>query len=225
MHYLNTSHVPSSISGAALVITLNVQTTGTPVFHFFGSGGIPPSVRALVWAHQGNSADNSRWWAHDVSYTLGPGTVTMAIPIDPANFSNVAGQMGNFDATTLAGFNSAMADVYSLGVTFGGGSNYGHGIYVTGGTARFTLQDYNVVPSCPAVTSCSGANCVTSSVISATSTGLDQCVTASGVLIDCANGQTVNVVTANCTSAPCCSNAIPCVCSACGASGQYLACQ
>jgi hypothetical protein len=227
MHSLWTSHVPSSISGA-LVVKLNVTTTGTPVFHFYGTGGIPPSARAQVWAHQGNTADNSRWWAHDVYYTLGPGTVTMTIPIDPHNFSNVSGHMGDEDAGTLAGFFSAMADVYSLAVTFGGGDNYAHGIYVTGGTARFTLQDYNVVPNCPAVSPCPGlpgSDCERGHENGATSAGISQCVQGDGSLLDCGS-QTVNTITTACARLACClTNPPTCTCLGSCGGGSYLECR
>ena len=229
MNYLTTTHVPSSIVGA-LVITVNVQTTGAPVFHFFSSGGIPPSVRGFVWAHQGNSATNSRWWADDVYYDFsqGAGTMTMAIPIDPHNFSNVDGHRGDEDAGTLAGFNSAMADVYSLGVTFGGGSNFGHGIYVTGGTARFTLQDYNVVPACPSVSPCPGlpgSDCTRGKETSATSAGFSQCVQTDGSLLDCGS-LTVNTISTTCQRSACCETNPPtCTCLPSCGGGSYLECR
>lgn len=146
INYLYTTHVPKVISGT-LVVTLKVETTGSPVFNHVEYNSPcpnPPTVRPLIWAHNNSLSDGNRWWSHDVAYILASGMVTMNIPIDPANFSGVLGEMATDD---LKKWNSAINSVSSLGVTFGGGCNYGHGVFITptGTTARFTLENYDVV--------------------------------------------------------------------------------
>ncbi len=227
--YLFTERVPSVISGA-LIVTLKVDTAGDPAFQFFTEPGNtcpapPASVRPFIWAHNNSYADGARWWAHYVSYVLAPGTVTLMVPLDPSNFSGVLGEMADQDAQTLAWWYSALSDVSSLGVTFGGGCFYGHGVYVTGGTSRFTLQDYDVAAPCPSVTPCPRGSCVRSSDFDATSTGLGQCYTADGEFLNCDGGQTVNVVSSHCDLAPCCFTQPACVCGFDCPDGQYLECR
>ena len=149
--YLYTSHVPKAISGT-LVVSLKVETTGTPTFNGIEfNTGCPynlPTVRPLIWAHNNSRRDGDRWWAREVYYILASGTVTMNIPIVPSNWSGVNGQMANQDGKTLLNWNRAINNVSSLGVTFGAGCSYSHGIFITptGTTARFTLLNYDVVP-------------------------------------------------------------------------------
>jgi hypothetical protein len=148
--YLYTTHVPRVISGT-LVVTLKVETTGTPTFNHTEANTPcpdPPTVRPLIWAHFNSRRDGDRWWSHDVAYILASGMVTMNIPIDPANFSGVNGEMANQDGKSLLNWNRAITNVSSLGVTFGGGCTYGHGVFITptGSTARFTLVNYDVAP-------------------------------------------------------------------------------
>jgi hypothetical protein len=149
--YLYTSHVPTVISGT-LVVTFKVETTGNPTF-----SGIeyntqcptnPPTVRPLIWAHDNSRRDGDRWWSHDIAYILASGTVTLSIPIDPANFSGVNGEMANQDHRTLLNWNRAINRVSSLGFTFGAGCSYSHGIFITptGTTGRFTVLSYQIVP-------------------------------------------------------------------------------
>jgi hypothetical protein len=235
INYLYTRHVPVDITGGSLVVKLKVDTlTGSPVFKHTGWKDPcpnPPTVRPFIWAHNNSFNDGDRWWAVatavDLQAALTQGEFTLSVPINPANFSGVTGHMASEGGIYTTQWNAAITNVSSIGVTFGGGCSFGHGVYTQQGTgaARFTLENYDAAPPCPAVTPCAGVNCVSSSAISLTSTGLDQCLTSAGVFINCENNQTVNVITAYCTSAPCCFNAHPCVCSACGGTGEYLGCQ
>jgi len=149
--YLSTSSVPTVISGT-LVVSIKVETTGTPTFNGIEYNTScpynPPTVRPLIWAHNNSRRDGDRWWPRDVAYILASGTVTMNIPIDPAQWSGVAGEMANQDNKSLLNWNRAITHVRSHGLTFGAGCSYSHGVFVTptGTTARFTLVDYRIVP-------------------------------------------------------------------------------
>jgi hypothetical protein len=49
------------------------------------------------------------------------------------------GEFGTLSATTQAGFAATLASVSQIGMTFGGGCFFGHGVNVSGGTAAFEL--------------------------------------------------------------------------------------
>ena len=50
----------------------------------------------------------------------------------------------NQDATARAGFDRATRNVSRLGITFGGGCYFGHGVFVQNGQAKFVLESYRI---------------------------------------------------------------------------------
>jgi len=54
------------------------------------------------------------------------------------------GKSGDDDATALAGFQDALGNLGRVGMTFGGGCFFGHGVNVSGETARFALISYTI---------------------------------------------------------------------------------
>jgi hypothetical protein len=79
-------------------------------------------------------------------YDLQPtsGDVTMTVPLTPDQWSSVYRKVGNLNSSTLAGFQDALANLGDVGMTFGGGCFAGHGVNVSGGTARFVLISYTI---------------------------------------------------------------------------------
>jgi hypothetical protein len=226
VNYLYTTHVPTSVSGI-ISVTLHVDVTGTPVFQNTSANPScteTPAVRAMIWAHNNNLSDGNRWWSNPISYVLAPGSVTMNIPIDPAWWSGVKGQRATDDLTK---WEHAITSVSSLALTFGAScTGFGHGAFVVGGTARFTIDDYEVepTPSCPSVSPCNGINCVTGGEISDTNTNLYQCLDASNTLAACTYPQSFHVVGTTCRHAPCCTANPPCICFQCP-NGSSLECR
>ena len=101
-------------------------------------------MRPFIWAHQNSPGDFDRWWSNPIAFELSAGSATITVPLAPDQWSSVNGKVGNADAGALAGFQSALKAVSSLGLTFGGGCFFGHGVDVSGGTARFVLLKYEV---------------------------------------------------------------------------------
>lgn len=89
-----------------------------------------------------------RWWSNPVSYELGSsetGTgITMTVPLTPDQWSSVNGKFGNQDAEASAGFQDALLNVGRVGMTFGGGCFFGHGVNVTGGAANLSMIDFSI---------------------------------------------------------------------------------
>ena len=76
-----------------------------------------------------------RWWS--VSYVqLHEGEFTLTASLSPDKWTSVFGQGG---AEVPNEFNTAIFQLANVGFTFGG-TFAGHGVYVTGGNARFILS-------------------------------------------------------------------------------------
>ena len=80
-----------------------------------------------------------RWWS--VTYLeLREGKFTLTASLSPDEWTSVFGQRA---AEVPNEFNAAISQLASVGFTFGG-TFAGHGVYVTGGNARFILRQYSV---------------------------------------------------------------------------------
>jgi serine/threonine protein phosphatase 1 len=80
-----------------------------------------------------------RWWS--VTYVeLHQGEFTLSASLSPEEWTSVFGQGG---AEVPNEFNAAISQLANVGFTFGG-TFAGHGVYVTGGNARFILKEYSV---------------------------------------------------------------------------------
>ena len=239
VNYFSNTNVATTIiddgcsgSPCMLSITLRVDVlNGTPVFHHTQPTEEPlPTVRVFL-AGVSNQNDTKRYWSHDIYYVLGPGTVTMNVPLDPALWSDVDGLPADLNNGAINRFQSALDNIDRLGVTFGG-SFFGHGVFTTGGTAptapsaRFTIENYEVtpIPDCPAVAPC-GGGCVDVAGYQNLDTDLYQCVQPDDSLLKCTTECTENNVCppkrvysimTYCGQTACCSShTMPCDCSSC----------
>lgn len=128
---------------ASLTATFRIDlTNGSPVFLLAEPEpcGDPPSAHLFVWANHLGKGEFDRWWGID-AYPLAAGEQTVTLPIDPTRWVAV------FHSGTAYSdeFAKAMQNVSAVGLTFGGAlCNYGHGVSVDGGSARFTLVSYEV---------------------------------------------------------------------------------
>ena len=139
-------------SAGTLAITTRIVTTGTPIFQLRqGSEPCPNPPAARPWLAVTEwenttlpDTEWNRWWSRDWYIALGPGTVSIDAPLDPAGWVNVNGQPGTSTPEATAHFWRVVNQGGRLGLVFGGGCSYGHGIYVTGGEAVFTILRYDV---------------------------------------------------------------------------------
>jgi hypothetical protein len=147
MHYLYTPSPLARLRGT-VVVSLRVVTTGPVVFNSLdpitNSCSIPASVRPFLWANQNGSGAFDRWWSNPRAFALADGNATITVPLSPESWSSVNGQFGNADSATRFAFDKALLNVSRLGLTFGGGCSFGHGINVRGGSAAFQLTSYTV---------------------------------------------------------------------------------
>ena len=135
----NASHIhyftkPASSIGGKLVIEFDV--VGDAKFTANENG--KPARVVPYFAHRDNDwkSDNQRWWYTGYVEPLKEGSYRIEAPLDWRKWTNVYGQQ---DA---AGFQNAVANVGRVGLTFGGGSHYGHGV-VASAPAAFRLWRFD----------------------------------------------------------------------------------
>jgi hypothetical protein len=63
---------------------------------------------------------------------------------DLIQWTSVFGERANASAAATAGFKQAMANLGTAGFSFGGDCFYGHGVRVSGGSARFAVISYAI---------------------------------------------------------------------------------
>jgi hypothetical protein len=145
MHYLFAPSTLAALRGT-LLVTLHVATEGPVTFEPLDTTfcNLPPSARPFLWANGNGSGSFDRWWSNPRAFPLASGSTTISVPLQAEHWSSVDGRFGNADAETRFGFEKALLNVTRLGLTFGGGCSFGHGIRVSGGTAKFTLSEYAV---------------------------------------------------------------------------------
>jgi hypothetical protein len=147
INYLYTASPLAAVQGT-LSITVQIDTLGTAVFDSVDpqtpSCTIPPSVRPFLWANNNGNGEFDRWWSNPRAITLAAGTHTLSVPLTAEAWSSVNGKFGNADAPTRFAFDRALLNVSRLGVTFGGGCSFGHGVSLRSGNATFSLTDYSI---------------------------------------------------------------------------------
>jgi hypothetical protein len=139
--------------GMTLLVTVEVQTTGTPVFQLAQGPEptcrTPPSTRpyleAVGWTSMPPGYSSMRWWSRQGLIPLGAaGVFSIEIPLTPDRWSGVSGQFATQDASSVSWFNQIVTGRVAsrAGLVFGGGCSYGHGLYVSGGSATLTVTQF-----------------------------------------------------------------------------------
>ena len=146
---VGTKRAPAKLSGT-MVITLACISAPSVVFRWDSESGnvgcpTPANARPIIYSGLKSlvKSGSDRWWAHSIAYTLTNGTATLTIPLTPGNWSNVNGVL---DVNNPTGFQACLNSVSWVGMTFGGGCFYGHGVNVEGGNAQFIISDFRIVP-------------------------------------------------------------------------------
>ena len=131
-----------------------VTTTGTPMFVYnlepHNTCVYPAQVRFLLQEKGDdlsgrNGKQYFRWWSNGVSYQLASGPANLRASLtDLGQWTSVLGEKANASPAAMAGFQQAVANLGSVGFSFGGGCYYGHGVRVSGGGARFVLTTYTI---------------------------------------------------------------------------------
>jgi hypothetical protein len=135
-----------------MATAVSVSTTGTPFFDWHTNPDNvcdSPSTARLFFQRKGDDMTAAkefyRWWSDPVAFVLAQSSgVLLGASLVPSQWKSVLGKKGDASAEAAAGFQQAADDVQAIGLTFGGGCFYGHGVFVTGGTARFVLKTFTI---------------------------------------------------------------------------------
>ena len=113
-----------------------------PLFDCMENGGIPPSFRILLWRKGRDTGDiNARWWSNPQCVMLKPGVFSLIVSLAPENWTNVYNHLAE---NSLEKFNECLQNTGDIGLSFGGGSSFGHGIRLQGGTAKFVCSRFTL---------------------------------------------------------------------------------
>jgi hypothetical protein len=153
VHYVSTPVRMSVTPSGQVNAVFQVTTTGTPVFNY----RLNPDNTCDYPAHgrfylQRTGDDLSgrgkyefyRWFSNNVAYELAAGSANLTAALTPDQWTSVFGKRGDYDSAAKIGFVQALQNLANVGFVFGGGCYYGHGVNVSGGTARFTLRQYSI---------------------------------------------------------------------------------
>lgn len=146
----------TAITAQNIVMNAQVTTTGTPKFNYklgdpSNTCTTPASARFYLERIDNNYYDDfQRWWSNPVSFQLkAGGLTTISVPLKPDQWSSVLGARGSDNANATNGFKATLSNPKAIGLTFGGGCFFGHGVNVSGGTARFTVTDFKLTSGTP----------------------------------------------------------------------------
>jgi hypothetical protein len=146
VHYITTNY-KQSFSHKKISITFKIVTTNNP--GYVPIGGTDLAQMHLYFQREGDNLSGIgeyafyRWWSNPDKYMLGAQDnqlVTLSVPLDPARWSSVYGGIGT---KSISAFNDAWKYVANIGITFGG-TFFGHGVYITKGSAKFILVDFKI---------------------------------------------------------------------------------
>jgi len=131
-------------------VKATVSSSSGP-FSYFGQGTpdnpcFPPGANARLFFQtqsSGSFAETDYWWSNPVSVNL-PATSaqTMTVALTGGNWTDYFGKSGS-DPNFAAAFTAAVANVTSIGVSFGGGCFFENGVGAPNG-GSFTLNAFTV---------------------------------------------------------------------------------
>jgi hypothetical protein len=133
-----------------IIVTFKVvPISGLPKFVSLdkGCGGVPASFRVML-ERRGDTLSSSqefhRWWSNPYNFVLVADSKvhTLTCPLDPEHWSSVFGKFGN---QAQSEFDATLKNLAGVGITFGGGCSFGHGVYAVNGKAQFQLIDFQVL--------------------------------------------------------------------------------
>ena len=143
VHYVTTQYRKPIPVNATLITSFQIMTQGEVRFNYRLEASntcfSPATVRAFLQrADDDLYAASGRFWSNPIATILAPGNFTMVIKLHPDQWTNVEGEHDR------AGFEALLGKMGNVGITFGGGCFFGHGVNVEGGSARFVMSSFAI---------------------------------------------------------------------------------
>lgn len=143
VNYLLTEVNPDKVGGY-LTAQFDVElVSGRPEFVSLDeTHGLPPNVHVMFERKDDNMrSEFGRYWCQSM-FVLGPiKNFAIVCALKPDLWTDVYGKSGR---EHLPRFNDAIKNIGKVGLTFGGGNSFGHGLYVKGGVVRFNLKKFKL---------------------------------------------------------------------------------
>lgn len=147
-HHVDYVTVPytKAITAKTIVMTFEVHAIAGTIFSHYtqteNTPDGPSAVRFMIEERNDSQLNNptGRWWSNPIAFNLADtgGVATLSAPIDPSQWSDVNGQTGT---QNQSGWSAALRTVGNVGMTFGGGYFFGHGVGTSaGGPATFVMH-------------------------------------------------------------------------------------
>lgn len=122
----------------------HAQWQGTPSCYTVKRGKKTQTV--CTTTYDPNVHNFYRWWHAPSRLPLSVGTHTITAPIAQLEWTSVMRNPPDPSPEATAGWHATWANLGAVGLSFGGGCYLGHGVSVTGGTASFTVTDFDHLP-------------------------------------------------------------------------------
>ncbi len=153
IHYLVRPSMGAASASTRLRATFTVETTGTPSFQFKlnpdNTCDGPPASAYLYLQRSGDDMQGKtggtefyRWFS-DAGSQLAAGDHVLEVSFAADRWVSVMGKTSDVAPAML---NAALANLQTVGLTFGGGCFKGHGVNLRpgSGTAHFALQGFEL---------------------------------------------------------------------------------
>lgn len=152
VHYVTTKAKGPLTGAKSLTMSVEILASDGVIFEHRtepnNTGTHPASVRLFLQRKMDGAMQNEfyRWWSNPLHIVLAGGQHSITVPLTPDQWSSVKGKKGGDEADpeATAGFHDVLANIENIGMTFGGGSFFGHGINVRDGHAAFALQTFSI---------------------------------------------------------------------------------
>lgn len=151
-HYLVTDPIRPLVGAKSITVSGCIWFTGKPVLHWQtepANHGSEPAAFHIYFQRRGdnwtgkNQTEFFRWWSNPGKVVIKPGPFTLTVPLRYGKWSSVQGYKTT--GAALQGFRAAMANPGKIGMTFGGGWFFGHGLNVRGGHVTIGITKFQVV--------------------------------------------------------------------------------
>jgi hypothetical protein len=133
-----------ALTGSEIVVTFAINADPSVIWNYasdsWNTNPPPANFHVYVSTSEGSckepfticNAPQLRWWSNPVKFTLVDtgGTVELHVPITPENWSETDGAPAT-DPIFYPYWVQTMNSPKWVGITFGGGSAFGHGVNVT----------------------------------------------------------------------------------------------
>lgn len=140
VHYV-TKKIDTNVLGKTIELEWQVSASSDFLIEDVdpGGGGMLPNFRFIIQRAGDNLGGMPyRWWSNPGHVVIAPGNGVLSVPAQWGLWSGIF--PGN---DRQADFEDACRNCENIGITFGAGSDFGHGVWVTRGAGRLWVKRFS----------------------------------------------------------------------------------